>query len=317
MNEFELINRYFKRSAMSNTIALGVGDDCSLLNVPSGRQLAVSVDTLVADVHFPADGDPQAIAERALCVSLSDLAAMGASPLWFTLCLTLPQADERWVAPFSEGLLRVAGHYGCELVGGDTTKGPLAISVQVMGSVEPGKAFVRSGAQPDDLIYVTGTLGDGAAALAAFNRKIKPNSDAFHYLTQRYYHPIPRFNEAGRLAPHVSAAIDVSDGLMADLGHICAASGVGAEVYVENLPVSEAVENFSSNRQQREWALSGGDDYQLCFTVPREHVPAVEVLIGGGLKACNIGKITRGNRVACLLLGEPFTLASKGYNHFG
>ncbi|WP_075188257.1 thiamine-phosphate kinase [Teredinibacter haidensis] len=317
MNEFELINRYFKRSVMCNTVALGVGDDCSLLNMPAGKQLAISVDTLVADVHFPANGDPQSIAARALCVSLSDLAAMGAEPLWFTLCLTMPVADEQWVAPFSKGLFQVASDYDCELVGGDTTRGPLAISIQVMGAVEPNKALVRGGAELGDMIFVTGTLGDGAAALAVLNSTLKTDNEASHYLTNRYYHPVPRFKAAHALAPLASAAIDISDGLVADLGHICAASQVGAEIYVESLPMSPAVLKFASNTQQYNWALAGGDDYQLCFTVPRDHLVGMEGLIDRGLDATLIGEITHGQGVNCLLLGKPFTIQATGYNHFG
>lgn len=317
MNEFELINRYFKRSPQCRSVALGVGDDCSLLEIPVGQQLAISVDTLVADVHFPANADPALIAQRALCVSLSDLAAMGAVPLWFTLCLTLPEISEPWIASFCEGLFETATRYNCELVGGDTTRGPLAMSVQVMGSVQPGKALVRGGANVGDLVYVTGTLGDGAAALALFNREIKLDSEADLYLRERYYHPVPRFEEANALAALASAVIDVSDGLVADLGHICSASHVGALVYVENLPVSAAVAGCASSRQQREWALAGGDDYQLCFSVSREHAADVETLIARGLDARNIGEITRGEGVDCRLLGEPFIPRNKGYNHFG
>ncbi|WP_045857071.1 thiamine-phosphate kinase [Teredinibacter purpureus] len=317
MNEFDLINRYFKRGAKCNTVTLGIGDDCSLVQIPQGQQLAISVDTLVADVHFPANGDPEQIAERALCVSLSDLAAMGARPLWFTLSLTLPNANEQWVGAFSAGLFRIASQFGCELIGGDTTKGPLAISIQVMGSVEPGKAFTRGGAEPGDRVYVTGNLGDGAAALAIMERRLKADSESAHYLNDRYYRPGPRFYEANALIGHVSAAIDISDGLLADLGHICNASQVGAEIFVESLPLSAAVLKCASTQQQHQWALSGGDDYQLCFTVPQQHVAAVEALIDQGLKASVIGIVSREMGIKCSLLGESFATTTTGYNHFG
>ncbi len=316
MGEFELINQYFKRSAMCNTVALGVGDDCCLLQPPPGKQLAISVDTLVADVHFPAGGDPEAIAERALCVSLSDLAAMGAEPLWFTLSLTMPEANQAWVAAFSKGIFRVASGYDCELVGGDTTRGPLSVSVQVMGSVEPALAMKRSGAEAGDQVFVTGTLGDGAAALAAFSGTLKADNESFQYLSQRYYHPMPRFKAAQTLAPLTSAAIDISDGLLADLGHICEASGVGARVFVESLPLSSAVKNCAVTRLQHQWALSGGDDYQLCFTVPAARLPKMETLIERGLDATHIGEITEGRGVHCRLVGEPFDIDNKGFNHF-
>lgn len=317
MNEFELINRYFTPGACDGSVVLGVGDDAALLELDPGRQLVVSVDTLVADVHFPVNGDPEAIASRALCVSLSDLAAMGAEPLWFTLALTLPSARENWVAAFSRGLLETAREYECDLVGGDTTRGPLAISLQVMGAVDRGQALVRGGASPGDLIYVTGTLGDGAAALAAFKKEIKPDNQAFQYLSDRYYRPVPQFRAARQLVGLASAAIDVSDGLLADLGHICTASGVGAEIHVESLPLSPAMEQAVGHRLQHRWALAGGDDYQLCFTVPRNKTARLAEQLTRGLDATLIGEVTRGPGVHCKLLGKPYNPEATGYNHFG
>ncbi|SMF23322.1 thiamine-phosphate kinase [Alteromonadaceae bacterium Bs31] len=316
MGEFELINQYFKRDTSGSSVVLGVGDDCSLLQLPAEKQLAISVDTLLADVHFPADGDPEAIAERALCVSLSDLAAMGAKPLWFTLALTLPEANEAWVSAFSRGLFRAANTYGCELVGGDTTRGPLSISVQVMGSVEPHLAMKRSGAAVGDLLFVSGTLGDGAAALAVLNGSIKVDDESSQYLSGRYYHPEPRLALAQTLAPLASAAIDVSDGLVADLGHICKASSVAATVFVERLPLSSAILKCAATPQQYQWALSGGDDYQLCFTVAPANIAQVEQLIAAGLDATNIGEITEGKGVHCRLIDHPFEIEGTGYNHF-
>jgi len=317
MTEFELINRYFNRAAECSSVVLGVGDDCSLLQLPEQRQLAISVDTLVADVHFPANADPASIAERALCVSLSDLAAMGAEPLWFTLCLTLPEASEPWVSAFSRGLFRVASEYRCELVGGDTTRGPLAISIQVMGAVSPDCAFTRGGAQVGDLVYVTGTLGDGAAGLAGLKQMLKLDSKAFEYLSRRYYHPVPRFDAARKIVGLASAAIDISDGLVADLGHICRASEVAANIHLECLPLSPALLQWASLSQQHQWALGGGDDYQLCFTVSPSNVEAVETLIDRGLDACVIGDIVSGSDVHPYLRGERFSSSSTGYQHFG
>lgn len=336
MNEFEVIGRYFRSStgalakpndagintgidAMADSgIETGIGDDCALLRVPDGHRLAVSVDTLVADVHFPASAEPALIAQRALCVSLSDLAAMGAKPLWITLCLTLPEVDESWIGPFSCALHETAARYNCALVGGDTTRGPLALSVQVMGSVPIGKGLLRSGAGIGDQVYVTGTLGDGAAGLAAVQQHLQSSENDITYLKQRFFHPEPQFKAGAQLLSFASAAIDISDGLLADLGHICTASGVRAVVEIDQLPLSAALKRSVDVEQQRLWALSGGDDYQLCFTVPAAHIAAIEALIADSvLDAQRIGEICAGEGVVCRLQQQPFDIAHKGYNHFG
>lgn len=317
MTEFELIQRYFQKPAGSNSVVLGVGDDCALLQPPAGQQLAVSIDTLVSGVHFPADAEPALIGERALRVALSDLGAMGAKPLWFTLALTLPKPDATWLQAFSSGLMNAAGLYSCPLVGGDTTRGPLTISIQVHGSVAPGRALRRSGARADDWVFVTGDLGDGAAALALLNNEFEAGKAAHAYLMDRFYRPRPHIRTGELLAGVASAAIDISDGLLADLGHICAASRVGAIVDVEQLPLSEVVIAKAEPAQREAWALAGGDDYQLCFTVPRKRAGLVQTWIDNKLiNATLIGKIVQEPGVRCRKAGRDYTPAAKGYTHF-
>lgn len=330
--EFALIDRYFKNafeSCEANSVVLGIGDDAALLEVAENHQLVVSVDTLVSGVHFPENATPANIAERALRVNLSDLAAMAATPLWFTLALTLPknwtpEAREDWVKDFSAGLFSCAKKYSCRLVGGDTTAGPLSITIQVMGQVVRGKALRRDGAQVGDFILVTHSLGNGAAALALLNDELsnelsnEPSVTEKHsaYLTQRFYRPEPRLAESILVQPYASSAIDVSDGLLADLQHICEASDVAAELDVSSLPLSPALQAVNTERA-RHWALTGGDDYELVFTVSPEHMPSIAALQATGeLQATVIGYITAGGGVYCELNGEEYSVESTGFKHF-
>jgi thiamine-monophosphate kinase len=275
------------------------------------------MDTLVADVHFPRGADPYLIAQRALRVNLSDLAAMGAKPRWLTLALTLPCVDETWLEGFAEGLFSVATEFDVALVGGDTTKGPLSITIQVHGEVHPQLALKRSGANCGDSIYVSGTLGDGAAGLAVLEDKLLVNGADKEFLLSRYYKPRPHLKEGMLLSGLASAAIDVSDGLLADLGHICVASGVGAQINIENIPLSPALRNNVSQDQALEWALAGGDDYRLCCTVAEGNISEFE-------RRCDqqavtfypIGEVTAGNSITCLHDQQPYVPVRKGYSHF-
>jgi thiamine-monophosphate kinase len=318
--EFQLIQQFFQREQAEQPaegVLLGIGDDCALLQIPEGKQLAVSVDTLVAGVHFPADADAELIAERALRTNLSDLAAMGAAPLWFTLALTLPDANEGWLRRFSRGLFSCAREYGIALIGGDTTSGPLTITIQVMGAVAPGAAMRRDGANIGDFVLVTHSLGDGAAALAVMENRIECDESSANYLHERFYRPVPRLQESALIRALASAAVDISDGLVADLQHICDASDVGAVIDVENLPLSAAVQALNNPTQAVEWALSGGDDYELCFTVAPEKMADIAMLIAQGkLNATVVGEIVPGTTVICEYEGEPFALANTGYQHF-
>lgn len=317
LGEFELIKRYFYQSARAFGVQMGIGDDCALLQPPEGKVIAVSMDTLVGGIHFPRNADPELIAERALRVNLSDLAAMGAEPLWFTLGLTMPKVDERWMEGFARGLFAVADEHNIALVGGDTTRGPLAITIQVHGAVESDYALMRANARVGDLVYVTGNVGDAAAALAVIRQELTVGKSAFNYFMSHYYRPQPRIKEAKMLRGISQCAIDISDGLLADLGHICEESGVGARIDLERIPVSTALNKVAEAEQIADWALAGGDDYQLCFTVAPDKLGQVQALIDSGkLHANAIGEIVKGSGVDVLLEGEVFEPKRRGYNHF-
>ena len=326
LNEFSLIQQYFSSLGKAPGVALGVGDDCAVLEVPEGEQLVVTVDTLVAGIHFPPDASPADIAHRALRVNLSDIAAMAAQPRWFTLALTLPEANESWLQQFSQALAEDAAIFGCALVGGDTTAGPLSISIQLLGTVPRGKALTRSGAQVGDNIYVTGSLGEGAAALSLVGDTAESaaidNEEAKNALLQRFYRPEPRLLEGLRLRDLASAALDISDGLVADLDHIAESSGLGAEIEFEMLPIAPWLLALTKTSPEpaciTEWVLSGGDDYELCFTVPKENCHAVDLLIQKGeLSACNIGQMTKQLGVRCFdAQGGLMDIEKMGYQHF-
>jgi len=329
MGEFQLIQTFLQREQADllltqkaqASVVLGIGDDCALLQVPVNQQLAVSVDTLVADVHFPAQANAGDIGERALRTNLSDLAAMGAEPLWFTLALTLPKNSEfvreDWLRDFSRGLFRTANAHEIVLAGGDTTSGPLSITINVMGAVDSREALRRDGASVGDFICVTNTLGDGAAALAVIQERLKLADEHEHYLRDRFYRPEPRFKEARLLRGIASAALDISDGLVGDLQHICEACDLGATIDVKNLPFSPALLAAKDIDQARHWALTGGDDYELCFTVPPQKMPELAILIAQGeLKVTVVGEMIVGSGVHCELDGETFELEQPGFRHF-
>ncbi|MGK2914087.1 MAG: thiamine-phosphate kinase [Porticoccaceae bacterium] len=315
--EFTLIRAFFAdRQAVVADVQLGIGDDCALLVPNPGEVLAVTTDTLVSGVHFPVDGPAEQIGQRALRVNLSDLAAMGAEPRWFQLALTLPVADDAWVEAFSRGLFAAAKAYSIALVGGDTTRGPLCITITAIGALPAGEALRRDGAKPGDRIYVTGTLGDGAAGLAVLSdRSGQPH---LNYLQQRYWRPSPRLAEGRLLRGLASAAIDISDGLLADLGHIAQRSGVGARIHTQRLPVAAPLRRYAHQTQWLDWALAGGDDYELCFTVPPANLDSVNALVASGrLAATPIGWIIAGAGVVCRdQLGRDRVVGRAGYDHF-
>jgi len=311
--EFDLIARIRARAGTRGDVVLGIGDDAALLQVPVDRQLAVSMDTLNAGVHFPDDTPPAAIGWKALAVNLSDLAAMGAQPAWCTLSLSLPQADAAWIDAFLDGFLALAERYEVALVGGDTTRGALSIGVTVHGLVEPGRALRRDGARDGDDVWVTGTPGDAAAALAA---KLA-GAALDRGLRERLDRPTPRV-EAGRgLLGIANACIDVSDGLLADLGHVCTASGVGAEIELERLPASPALARFPVATRWP-WQAGGGDDYELCFSAPPERRDAVrQALQDAATPATRIGRIVAGEVVRALdPAGAEWRSPRGGYAHF-
>ena len=313
MAEFDLIARIRQRVATRDDVVLGIGDDAAVLRAPAGRELVVAMDTLNAGVHFPAETAPADIGWKALAVNLSDLAAMAAEPAWCTLSLSLPQADQAWLDAFLDGFLGLAAQHGVALVGGDTTRGPLSVCATVHGWVEPGRALRRDGAQVGDTVWVSGTLGDAAGALAQWREGAAMDG----FLRERLNRPTPRLAllPALRLA---HAGIDVSDGLLADLGHVCAASGAGALVEVDALPASDALRaNFDAETRRRLQA-AGGDDYELCFTAPDAAREAIlREAADAGVAVTAIGRVVEGEGVrAGRADGSPWQSTRDGYDHF-
>lgn len=306
--EFDLIRRYFAVHAPQHPYnPLGIGDDCALLNVPAGYQLAVTTDTMVENVHFFADVDPESLGHKLLAVNLSDLAAMGAEPFAVTLALTLPATDESWLQAFSRGFMALARQYGVDLVGGDTTSGPLTLSVQAMGVVPEGRALLRSGAKAGDAVYVTGQLGNAGLGL-----KIKQGYDCNRpdLALQCFNKPQPRIEQGLALRGIANACIDISDGLAADLGHILEQSGVGARLQWERLPLSAQVQEYVERSNDWRMPLTAGDDYELCFTVPADFAGQ---LPGGSIQVGTI-EAEQGLRVERAGVTEIFE--AKGYEHF-
>lgn len=323
--EFDLIEIIRARSTVTREdVLLGIGDDAALLQPPPGHVLAVAVDTLVEDVHFPAGTAAADIGWKALAVNLSDLAAMGATPAWAVMSLTLPHADRRFVEGLIEGFSTLAGQHRLALVGGDTTRGPLSITVTVHGFVPPGKALRRAGAQVGDAVMVTGTLGDAAAGLCCLDhgrddadRLIMAAGGSRAKLLERLNRPQPRLAAGTFLRGIASACIDVSDGLLADLGHLCTASGVGAQIDADALPLSSALLTLF-DAQARDFALAGGDDYELCFTVPAERAASVSTdLSRQGSGAACIGRIVAGEGLRVRdAEGRPVRTPNPGWDPF-
>ena len=274
MGEFDLIDRFFKRPVRRN--GLGIGDDCALLSPAPGMQLAVSSDMLVEGRHFLSTVDPFKLGHKALAVNLSDLAACGAKPLAFTLALAMPRAEEAWLQPFSRGLLALADSHGCELVGGDTTRGPLTICVTVFGEVPQGQALLRSGARPGDDIYVSGTLGDARLALEVFRGTLSVAAEVFEAARARMEQPTPRVALGQALLGVATSAIDISDGLLGDLGHVLRQSGLGASIQTDVAAGLMAAAGQLDADRQLEYVLAGGDDYELAFTAPPAQREAVQ-----------------------------------------
>ena len=273
LGEFDLIARFFKsgadamRSDSPSCIPLGIGDDCALLKPPPGEELAITSDMLVEGRHFFADTNPESLGRKALAVNLSDLAAMGAYPLGFTLAIALPKPDLAWLEGFSKGLFSIANHHSCPLIGGDTTAGPLTISITALGSIPSGKAIRRSGAKVGDEIWVSGTVGDARLALAALRHEINLSENDFTQIAHRMHEPVPRVELGIKLRDIASAALDISDGLLGDLQHILQQSNVDAEVYLNQIPKSITLQKQAIDIQNQ-FAACGGDDYELCFTAP-------------------------------------------------
>jgi thiamine-monophosphate kinase len=309
-SEFELISRYFQRAHGRHDVVLGVGDDAALLRPPPGQDLVVSTDTLITGVHFRNDFPPQDIGYRALAVNLSDLAAMGAEPAWASLALTLPEVDETWLTDFASGFFELAEAHHVALIGGNTARGPLNITLTVHGFVPEGKALRRDGARTGDAIYVSGTLGDAAWALENW-----PDADIT--ARRRLLRPTPRVSLGMALRGVAGSAIDISDGFTADLGHILESSKVGAHVEVGSLPLPPVLRKLDMATAQRH-ALGGGDDYELCFTIPPARESGLAAIGAGcGCALTRVGEITADQGLRLFASdGGQITLTHTGYRHF-
>lgn len=316
MNEFELIRTFFTRQDVARSdVITGIGDDAALLQPPAGQQLAITSDLLVSGIHFLPDVDPFSLGHKALAVNLSDLAAMGAEPAWFMLNLTLPKADARWLEPFCHGMFQLAKAHNVQLVGGDTSRGPLAIAIEAHGFVPADKALRRSGAKAGDGIYVTGTLGDAALALRSRLGGIHLSEQDLEVVAERLDRPTPRVREGMALQGVAHGAIDISDGLLADLGHILDLSRVGARIRLNKIPVSPVCR---SHIKETGWdmVLANGDDYELCFTVPEKSIAMLEKLQPAcGFHRIGVIEVEPGLRIVDET-GRPYQPRETGHNHF-
>ncbi len=314
--EFELIARYFNRPA--GNAVLGVGDDCALVDVANGMDLAVSVDTMVAGTHFFPDVDPENLGHKALAVNLSDMAAMGAMPYWAMLALTLPAVNHEWLEKFAKGFFDLATEFDVSLIGGDTTRGHLSMTVTIMGEVPAGAALRRGGARAGQDVWVSGSLGDAALAIAHRHGRLVLEADDYHEAVMRLYEPTPRVKLGQALRGLATSAIDISDGLLADLGHICKLSKVAATVELESIPVSSIAAKHLGSKEGLTAVVAGGDDYELCFTAPqnaRESIAELTDMLG--IPLTRIGKIVKGSGVTLLdEAGRTVSPDIRGYDNF-
>ena len=315
-SEFDLITRHFARPA-ANAV-LGVGDDCALIDVTGGMDLAVSTDTMVAGTHFFTDVDPETLGHKALAVNLSDMAAMGAMPYWAMLALTVPSVDHAWLGAFAKGFFDLAEEFNVSLIGGDTTHGPLTLTVTIMGEVPAGAALRRSGAKAGNDVWVSGHLGDAALAVAHRHDRLKLDEADYAEAVMRLYEPTPRVQLGQALRGLATSAIDISDGLLADLTHICRLSGVGATVELARIPLSPIGQKHVESDAGRSAIVAGGDDYELCFTAPataRESIDDLTEVLG--IPLTRIGQVRRGKGVSLVGPdGKALKVDGRGYDHF-
>lgn len=319
MNEFEIIDQFLALKAKNRKdVIQGVGDDCALLKVPRGQRLAISMDTLIAGVHFLPDCPPADIAHKAIAVNLSDLAAAGAEPSWITLSLTMPEYNESWMKEFHLGLKKMVDYFGVQIIGGDTCKGPLSITIQAHGFV-PEKVFCRRNtAKAGELICVTGNLGDAALGLLIAQNKLESNDDKVtEYLLGKYQTPYPRVASGIALRSRATSAIDISDGLIADVAHISRASDVGVLLRWERIPLSDEAKSLADKKLLMQSALYGGDDYELCFTVKEDELEAAQqALETVGSKCIAIGRMTGKPGVRMLDHDDDVAISEQGFQHF-
>ncbi|WP_432452312.1 MULTISPECIES: thiamine-phosphate kinase [unclassified Agarivorans] len=318
LGEFDIIEKYFQQSKLRQDVLLGVGDDAALVIPAENSQIAISTDTLVEGVHFFSDIPPHALGHKALAVNLSDMAAMGAEPRWVTLAITLPGVDEAWLEQFCSGFFDLAEYFNVSLIGGDTTKGPLSITVTVHGIVPAGKALYRSGAKPGDRVYVTGSLGDSGLALAHLQQQLSLTPQQLELSLKRHYYPLPRVLAGYGLRDVASAAIDISDGLYNDLQHILRQSHCSATLNLEHIPMSETLSEAVGVDRGLQFALTGGEDYELCFTVPESNKGSLETALAySGVPYTVIGQLAPGTGEIRLHYQEqPYHLEGLGWDHF-
>jgi len=316
LHEFDIIQRFFTKAVKnSERFPLGVGDDAALIAAPAGQELATSIDTILAGTHFPEGSDPYDIGHKSLAVSLSDLAAMGAEPAAVLLAMTLPEANEKWLAEFASGFFNLAEEFEVELIGGNMTRGHLSISTVVYGWVPAGKAIRRSGAKPNDRIYVTGNVGDAGFALQQIQQQQEPLEPEFQ---QRFFHPYPQIKAGLALRSIATAAIDVSDGLAADLSKLLTASRVGGRIQTNQLPISDLLRNQTSLEQAITLALTGGEDYELCFTAPADSQSVINKMLADlDCPVHAIGHITAEPGLKIFDAdGKEVDIPQSGYQHF-
>jgi thiamine-monophosphate kinase len=318
LSEFDLIERFFRGcGAKRADVQVGIGDDAAILQCPAGLDLVAAVDSLVDGVHFPHGSPPASVGHRALAVNLSDLAAMGARPAWALLALTLPQADESWLSEFAAGMAALARAHEVALVGGDTTSGPLCVTVQVLGHVQRASALLRSGGRPGDAVFVSGTPGDAAAGLAIEQGALAVAGETAAYLRERFLYPAPRLALGERLCRYASACIDVSDGLLGDTAKLARASGCGVTISYEDVPISEALKSAAGEERARELALTGGDDYELCFAVrPNVVARLLAELPPRRWGYTRIGALRQAPGADVVRGGAVMSFAHSGYEHF-
>jgi thiamine-monophosphate kinase len=318
MKEFELIKRFFTEQAIKRKdVLLGIGDDCALVSPSERQNIAITTDTLVAGVHFPHETSARAIGHKSIAVNLSDLAAMGAEPTWVSLAITMPEVDLQWIEEFCIGVFELCEFYNVQLIGGDTTQGPLSITVTAQGLTPFDKHITRSGAKPGDWIYVTGEIGDAALALKDIFNEVNVAPEYREQIRHSLDFPPPRILAGQALREYASAAIDLSDGLISDLEHICESSKVGANIVLEDLPISNALRDSVSIEEAFDIALVGGDDYELLFTVSEDNKVGMETALAnsGNIITC-IGQLNGSDRITTTLDSKPVAINVKSFEHF-
>lgn len=318
MKEFDLIKHYFaKQNLTRKDVTLGIGDDCAIVTPAKDHDIAITTDTLVEGVHFPESTSAKAIGHKSIAVNLSDLAAMGAEPSWISLAITLPNVDEQWVNDFCSAAFELCKIHNVKLIGGDTTQGPLSITVTAQGLVPRGEHVTRTGAQNNDFIYVTGNIGDAALFLLHYYGKVQLSDDVIPHVKKRLDFPTPRISAGKILRQYASAAIDLSDGLSADLAHICKGSAVGADIALDDLPLSDIMLNTLGSEASANLAFSGGDDYELLFCVPQQDRLAIEnAMKKSGNKITCIGQINQSSKITTSFNNQTVSIINKGYEHF-